>query len=292
MREVFDALFLILVVPVTFVIGMHIVAWLLRRRASRLAAWENAAKARGGGFGDGAIEAKVEHAIVVVRVRPHGTEAQAVYALGAGPRFDSSYASYEGVWTPRAQRLLDAIDQRAKITSDGRRVTLAVPKIVREQDELEVMLDLVGELASYGARDLAALADLPDAVFKDTTGSWDSPSKPRLRIEREEQHRIEIGCLPSGGRPELTLTVDFGRSELEPFSIDVRKGELIGTVPRGLFGEAARAELPRLGDATVTGTEDRMRITLAEGAPRSAVEAAIDVLAELARRSPRGGAFR
>lgn len=216
--------------------------------------------------------------------------------LGDDPAFDERFVvrcddegATRAAWTHRARRLLFAVED-ARVESDGSTVSVVVGGHREDASTLEALLDLAGELASYGARELAAAAELPGARWIGPAGPWDQPRAPRVELE-SARGPIAVRCLPAAGRPALQLTLASARG-LPTFSVDLAGGRLGGEAPRGLLPEGAAELLAQVGEATLSGNDRRVRLAFAAIPPPERVEAAARVLAAIAGGAPSLGAFR
>ncbi|MCZ7685033.1 MAG: hypothetical protein M5U28_42185 [Sandaracinaceae bacterium] len=169
--------------------------------------------------------------------------------LGDDPAFDERFVvkcddegATRAAWTHRARRLLFAVDD-ARVESDGSTVSVVVGGHREDASTLEALLDLAGELASYGARELAAAAELPGARWIGPAGPWDRPRAPRVELE-SARGPIAVRCLPAAGatrapadaRERARAPHLLGR----PRGRAARRGGAARAPPRGRGG-AARA---------------------------------------------------
>lgn len=251
------------------------------------------------------------------------TRARARFALGAGPvfkvyeegifssigkalgtqdlelgdaRFDEIYmVKGEGVdalrraWTDDARATLMSSQLQIRAESDGREVKLIVLGGLSEPAALNAMLDLCGELASFGARSLDGLASIEGARLEPASGSWESPAPPRLSIATE-RGEVTASIGPGARGPRLRLTLGADR-DLPPFSADVAAGRADG-MPKGVLTERAAPMLRRLEGATISGDGRQLRAAWSGVPDRETVKAGAELLAELAGGTRSVGAFR
>jgi hypothetical protein len=251
------------------------------------------------------------------------TRARARFALGAGPRFrvyEEGFFSSLGkalgtqdlelgdprfdaifmvkgddvealrrAWTEPARHLLMSRFRHGRAESNGHEVSLIVLGALLDVATLEAMLDLVGELASAGARELEALAKVPDATLEPTGGSWEAPTPPRLRIATPHGEAV-AELRPGAPKPRLLLTLP-SRRELPRFSVDVAGGEAEG-LPQGVLTERALGLLGGVEGAALSGDGSQLRLGWRDVPPPEAVAAGAALLAELAGGTRSVGAFR
>ena len=193
------------------------------------------------------------------------------------------------VWTAQAKALMLTEVALGRVDSDGETVTVVLVGALVDPVKLDALFELAGELASFGARELAVLAVLPDACFEEPTGSWESPTPPSLSVETSRGEVI-ASVLTRRGAPRLQLSIAHGR-DVAPFSSDVRAGVAPG-LARGFVPDGANALLAPIGEASLVGDDRKLRLTWSSVPAPGVVQAGVDLLAALADGKRSMGAFR
>lgn len=274
------------------------------------------------------MEGVVEHAVVLLDVCEIGsllhTRARARFGAGGGPRFRVDRQGVLGglgkmmgaqdvvlgddpafderflvrcdderstrlAWTHRARRLMFFAEQPS-VESDGSIVTITIAGYCEDVSMLETMLDLAGELASYGTRELADLSDLSDVRWVDPEPPWDDPRPPRLELDTPGG-TVVVRTLPGATGSALQMTIETER-ELSTFAIDVEGGRLGAGAPRGLVPSSAEGLLRALGDAALSGSDRRVRLAFSTVPAREVIEAGAQLLSDIAGTQRSAGAFR
>lgn len=252
------------------------------------------------------------------------TRARARYAVGAGPTFQvyeegffSSIGKALGTqdleigdrgfdeifmvkgddldalrsaWTPRARAFMRDTLRQTRAEADGYEVKLVVHGALTDPAVIDAMLELAGELASYGARALDELAGLPHAALVPVAGTWDGPVPPSVRIATE-RGEVQASIRPGARSSRLLLSLASDR-ELPAFSVDVAEGRADG-MPPGVLGEAAIALLPAADGGTLTSDgAGRLQLSWSRIPPTETVGRAVKLLGELAGGPRSVGAFR
>ena len=195
-------------------------------------------------------------------------------------------------WTAGARDGMGALAdlcQGALADSDGEVVTVRVIGAHEDLARVEAIVDLAGELASFGARELEGLADLPDARFVGGGGTWSDPVPPQLRVALASGE-VEIRPLTRRGPLRAQLRLEHER-DLPAFSADLGDDEVSG-LPGGLVPDHARARLSRVGRATLVGDARSVKLTWPRWPERGALEAGVGLLEAIGGRAPSEGAFR
>ena len=235
-------------------------------------------------------------------VRPKGLLAtvgelvgMADVQLGGDARFDEEHTvkctaadAVREVWTPDAKRALLERIPGARVESDGRLITARILGALSDPEKIDGMLALVGELASYGARELEAYAAHPGARFTPPGGEWASRTRPRLAVSTEKTSvDAALRCSPEG--LHLLLACRAERPELEPFTGTLPSGD---GLPRGVVTDELRRPIEALGDCTLEHDGQRVLLSFDRLPSETAFAAGVEVASAVAIGSGRLGAFR
>ncbi|HJK91764.1 MAG TPA: hypothetical protein RMH26_13605, partial [Polyangiaceae bacterium LLY-WYZ-15_(1-7)] len=181
--------------------------------------------------------------------------------LGGDPAFDERFMvkcddpeATGAAWTRRAKALMKGFSE-LRASSDGELITLVLFGARKEPAILNGLMDLAGELASYGARELAQAAQKGEARYEGGSGRWDVPSRPRLRIGTP---RGEVQGTVVGGHPGLRLELAPERA-VPAFRATIGGGEVEG-LPPGVLTEGATRLLPALEGATISSEPSALRL--------------------------------
>lgn len=213
--------------------------------------------------------------------------------LGGDKGFDDAFmvkgddvAAVREAWTSKAKGLMFGQLHDTRAVSDGDDVVLTCHGAVSDPSKLTALLDLAGELASYGARALVDYGSLPDARATATTltrgfaleiGTKAGPVAVTARVTR--------------GPVGLTLTLDHSR-ELPEFATELARGQA-SDLPRGLLADHGQGRLESVGEARlVSDSRQRLRLSWPGLPDHVAVSAGVELLVELAAGVPTEGAFR
>ncbi len=247
------------------------------------------------------------------------TRARACFSLGFGPRFrvgtegllqslgkvlgardielgdvafDARFSvkgdtppSIRVAWTPAARASALVLD-RPSITSDGDEVTVSVHGALVALDELEALVSVAGELASYRVGELAELARATDATLVSPPGSWEHPVAPVLRWVSS---RGEVEA--SLSREGLAMRVDDARGLPDLRLFFGETGELDG-LPAGFLSDASRALLPQVGSCELVATGGTLWLLWSGLPDATTLRAGSRLLGELAGGNVSRGAFR
>jgi len=252
------------------------------------------------------------------------THARAVFAYGVGPRFelkrrgaklslftkqrdakrvglddlpfDDAYvltcddlAATRHALTQRARKL--ALLSGVHVHSNGREVTVDVDGEVETEQNLERLIALAAELASFGAHDVASYASLPGVSLHPPTLE---PSAPFRCVLENKAGEVELGPTIGCGVPGLSLRLLHAR-QLPAFKV-----MLGGAKPAGMPGELLTDELaPRfvaLPDATLanqaSGDENVLMIEWQVPRENAVLMRGVELLTAIAAPTQTTGAFR
>jgi hypothetical protein len=200
--------------------------------------------------------------------RPLTTRVRATFVVGHGPRFkiaaagpvagggladvaignaafDHAFdvaaddaAAVRKALTPAACAALLAL-RFARVTSDGKTITLEDPRLLASPALLDAALAAVGELARYDVGMLDVMRAFPGARWHPPRGSWDERSVPHVELEGG----LQLGTIDLGPRAVAYAAAPAPRG-LAPFRFVVEGGRIEGDPPPGL-------DAARLGDCTV-----------------------------------------
>ncbi len=195
-------------------------------------------------------------------------------------------------WTARARERLPGMAKAGySVKADGQTVTLLVLSVLEVEEVIARGIELVAELASYGASALDALAAIEGAARLPCLGPWGDRTIPAVRLTvREHEVRVHPAVVDlsvtatASARPARALS-RFA------FAIDAA-GASAPPPPDGVLGPSAPAILGRLGAARVEHQGAYVRVTPA-GAPDAArLRAAAELAVHIALGDASLGSFR
>lgn len=275
--------------------------------------------------GDAAVELSL-HAQQVNNTRVIYTRARADYVLGIGPRmkvyrsgwagsfgtmlgfedvelgdadFDDAFvvrtADVEAsrrAFTPRAREnfhVLRELDAVLRTTHD--RVTLSTPRLLEDEEHLDALISLVGDLAEYGREWLEAMRAVPEAEWHSPEGPWDDRSSPSARVlVRGHEVRLHPVVLGSGIVARATSRT---RRELPPFELVIDgHGRPSDDPPDGLLGPTSAHLLAQIGQCTVSSDGHAIRVTVPIESSTGCLDHAAELAGTLALGDHRVGTFR
>lgn len=275
--------------------------------------------------GDASVELSL-HAQQAGNTRVVLTRARADYVLGIGPRmkvyrsgwsgsfgtmlgfedvelgdpsFDDAFvvrtADVEATrraFTPRARAVSHSVrdfDPVLQTTHD--RVTVMVPRILEEEEHLDAMIDLAGDLAGYGREWLDAMRAVPEAEWRPPEGPWDDRSSPSARvIVRGHPVHLHPVVLGSGVVARATSPT---RRELSPFELAIdAAGRPDVDPPDGLLGPTSAPLLAEIGEGTVSSDGQAIRVTIPIESSTGRLHHAVELAGALALGDQRAGTFR
>lgn len=200
------------------------------------------------------------------------------------------------VLTPELADRLVAVVPSVRIDSDVVRVTVSTP--LRHDDEadraaLDVLVDVVGAMASPGVPELAQLVRACGGVL--TPGTFDQPAcghieadgtRVRLAAQWRNHHVL--------GRTLSVMAVGGGGRALPAFSARVGvEGNLVGSMPVGLLGPEEAALIPEAGRVVLRSSGGRELSVAWPDLPESGqVLAGSRLIARLTSTRRSQGAFR
>lgn len=232
------------------------------------------------------------------RVTPEGLLQSLGKALGVrdielddvafDPRFvvkGETPAAIRVAWTPAA-RASALVLSRPNVTSDGAEVTVSVRGVLVALDELDALVSVAGELASYRVGELAELARATDATLVSPPGSWERPIAPVLRWSSS---RGDVEA--SFSREGLAMRIADTRGLPESRVVLGEGGEL-EEIPAVFLSDGSRALLPQVGSCELVAERGALWI-LWSGLPDAMnLRAGSRLLGELAGGNVSRGAFR
>lgn len=242
------------------------------------------------------------------------TRAAAAFTLGRGPRFEmrertladvpaieravlgdhealirrvkltaTDAKATEALFTDAAREKAAAFPRPLSLRSSGAVVELVWDGVELEPRVLDVALSLVGELALHGVSVLRELSTLEGATYE--------PERGVVEVRRASAH-VTLAAR-SGEAGLLYVASAEPRRALPEFEVRIdADGGVDGEVPPGVIDPAVAAELTRVGAATLGAADGR--IELAWDAPPDGTqgEAAVRLLAPVAKGGASQGAFR
>ena len=202
-------------------------------------------------------------------------------------RCDDAQATRHAL-TPAARKLLLSFRVRPKVHSNGREVSVEVRGSPGASPTLESLVDLVGELASFGAHDVAKYASLPDVEL------YPPSVEPVARfrcVASTKAGQIEL-CINGGGMPGLALHLPHPRS-LPSFETRPERGV---DLPAELVTDEVAALATSLEDATLANrvtADARMLVIEWPGLPDERdVLRGVELLTAIVAPQQSTGAFR
>ncbi len=218
--------------------------------------------------------------------------------LGDDPEFDgrcvvktSDPVATRRVWTHVAKRrFLDELNARGRVTAANGQISMLFDGVIFHDGILEPGIELVADLASYGADWLARLRALPGAVFEPARGSWDERTIPAVRLERRG---APVWLHPVAAEVGLSASAAASSSSgLETFRFEIRDGRIdIGGVPESMNSLQSVETMAILDQATVEHDGRFVRVTPTGEVQEARVLAAVDFASALAA-TRESGAFR
>lgn len=195
-------------------------------------------------------------------------------------------------WTPRARERMSGLGKAFQsATADGHTPTLLVLGV--QDDEAAVVrgIELVAELASYGAASLERLATIDGAERVPCEGPWDDRSAPAVRL-RIRDHEVFVHPAVVGLGVIARATTRRAR-ELPSFAFAIDgAGAPDVAPPAGVLGSSAPAIVGRLGAASVEHDGTMIRVTPAGPPDASRLRAAAELAALVALGDTTQGSFR
>lgn len=189
-------------------------------------------------------------------------------------------------WSPKAKGVMFGQLDDVRVVSDGDEVVLTGLGALTDPSKLSAMLELAGELASYGARELSVYEQLPGA--RSRLVDLDGPKRYELEVD------TKVGSvhltLEAPGPLGLVLTLAHDR-ELPSFSADVTPSGGTG-LPTGLVTDVSRALLLAVGRAKLDCGPESLCLSWPGQPSVATATAGVKLLAELAGGVPSEGAFR
>lgn len=192
-------------------------------------------------------------------------------------------------WTARAQELCG---YRIVVRSTGEAVSVERQGVLGAGPKLEAMIALAGELASFGARDVANYASLPDVELHLPTVEPPSPFRCVLPTKVGE---IELRPAIGSGEPGLSLWL---RHEQKLPLFETELADLQSpTLPVELLRELSTVSTS-LQDATLANIEDgdsheeTLLLYWPEMPEEEIVARGVELLIAVASHGPSVGAFR
>jgi hypothetical protein len=266
-------------------------------------------------------EESVAVAQTTVPAEPSGlshTRAAATFVLGSGPRFEMRERAMGGgpslertvlegheelirrvrltaeeperaraVWTEEARHRAAKFRRPLALHSDGTLVELVWDGVELDAEVLRTALALVGELSLAGVDVLRGLAALEGAHYEPRKGALG----PVVRVTRGPGE-VQLLARPASAGPVFEARAE-PRRPLPAFEARVgADGTVEGDVPQGVIDPAVAADLARVGASTLRGEGDRLVLRWDEPPDVARGEAAVRLLATVAKGTGSQGAFR
>ncbi len=192
-------------------------------------------------------------------------------------------------WTQRARTLMLRAKHGTRVEADGRTVRVIGVGTPERGAEVDAMIELAVELASYGSVPLLEIGQFEEGRFVPASGSWESPTSARAAIETE-RGTIDVVCDARQHPPLLDLRIARRRGT-EPFSITLRTGRPV-ELPRDLASEGVGLLVSKVEPATLAGDDTHIHVTLEGDGVVARIPAAARLLVEITREAPSAGVFR
>lgn len=235
------------------------------------------------------------------RETPTHTRAWARYVLGYGPHFvlrrdrrndglEEAIESEESeatvaLFTEAARAQVEALRRPFSLRADGQFLELTWDGLELAEDVLGAALALLRELSLASARALRELAELEGAAFE----SREDGARVRVRRERAE---VELSMALDEDAVVFVARAE-ARNPLPEFETGIdADGSLDGEVPDGVIDPAHAGELASLGSSRIRGGDERLEIVWSEPPGARAAEAAVRILAAVAKDRGSQGVFR
>lgn len=184
------------------------------------------------------------------------------------PAFDAAYLvraaapdRVAALLTPRARVLLLGRLRGAQVAADGRVVQIVAQDGVVDDETLEALVDLAGDLASHGEEWLASIAELPEARVVAASGPWDARTPPGVELPLVPRVRIQPAA--RGRRAVAEAWAPCGRGVL-PFKVTISAAGVGGALPSGRLPPDAAPHIGAVGEATLAADGERVTLTWAE----------------------------
>jgi hypothetical protein len=220
--------------------------------------------------------------------------------LGGHDGFDAHYvvrtsddaATRAAVSAAAKERML-AFFPRSRLHADGRTVKLVATGSVDDASRIEAGIDLVAEVASYGARWLDGLRSLSGARWVTPTGPWDARSKPSVQLDLAGV-RVWVFPVVDGEPAVLTFCAAAEPQRALPtFALTISDvGTAQPTPPDGTLPSEAKRGLTALGPGKLSFDGKVLRAVLSGSLDQSRLTAAARVVAAVCAGETSLGAFR